>query len=57
MLDVLIRGGTVVSPQSSSRFDLGIQDGHRRICHPKLGRSRGDPHHRRAGKIRRARWD
>jgi dihydropyrimidinase len=27
MLDVLIRGGTVVSPQSSSRFDLGIQDG------------------------------
>src|SRR5262245_55391540 len=27
MLDVLIRGGTVVSPQDSARFDVGIKDG------------------------------
>jgi dihydropyrimidinase len=27
MLDTLIRGGTVVSPQASESFDIGIQDG------------------------------
>lgn len=28
MLDVLIQGGTVVSPQSTEAFDVGIKDGH-----------------------------
>src|SRR4051794_8895786 len=27
MLDVLIPGGTVVSPQNNERFDVGVQDG------------------------------
>lgn len=27
MLDVVIRGGTVVSPNTSERFDVGIKDG------------------------------
>jgi dihydropyrimidinase len=27
MLDVLIQGGTVVSPQTSERFDVGVKDG------------------------------
>ena len=27
MLDVLIRGGTVVSPDRTERFDVGVKDG------------------------------
>ena len=27
MLDVLIQGGTVVSPDASEPFDIGIKDG------------------------------
>ena len=27
MLDVLIRGGTVVTPATTERFDVGVKDG------------------------------
>ena len=27
MLDVIIRGGNVVSPESTERFDVGVKDG------------------------------